>query len=145
GRSVREPQHTRKAMTDLKEAKILILAANGFEEKELTVPRDELREAGAKVEVATPDGKPVRGWDHTDWGDKAEADLKIADVDPARYQELVLPGGQINPDLLRINAQAISVIKAFLDSGKPVAAICHAPWLLIQADAVKGLNLTSYK
>lgn len=132
-------------MTDIKDAKILILAANGFEQQELTVPRDELRKAGAKVDVATPDGKPVRGWNKTDWGDTAAADLKIADVKTEDYQALVLPGGQINPDILRINADAMKVIKTFLESGKPVAAICHAPWLLIQADAVRGLQLTSYK
>jgi len=132
-------------MTDIKDARILILAANGFEQLELTVPRDELRKAGAKVEVATPDGNAVRGWSKTDWGDKAEADLEIADARPDDYQALVLPGGQINPDLLRIDADAMKVIKAFLESGKPVAAICHAPWLLIQADAVRGLSLTSYK
>jgi len=132
-------------MTDIKDARILILAANGFEQLELTVPRDELRKAGAKVDVATPDGKPVRGWNKTDWGDNADADLGIAEVKPEDYQALVLPGGQINPDLLRINADAMKIIKTFLDSGKTVAAICHAPWLLIQADAVKGLSMTSYK
>jgi protease I len=133
------------AMTDIRDARILILATNGFEQLELTVPRDELREAGAKVDVATPDGKPIRGWNKTDWGDTAEADLKIADARPDNYQALVLPGGQINPDLLRVDADAMKVIRAFLDSGKPVAAICHAPWLLIQADAVRGLSLTSYR
>ncbi|MBV8392976.1 MAG: type 1 glutamine amidotransferase [Alphaproteobacteria bacterium] len=132
-------------MTDIKDARILILSAHGFEQDELMVPRDELRKAGAKVDVATPDGKPVRGWNHTDWGKTAEADLKIADAKCENYQAIVLPGGQINPDLLRINEDAMKVIHAFLDSGKPVAAICHAPWLLIQADAVKGLTLTSYK
>jgi deglycase len=132
-------------MTDIKDARILILAANGFEQLELTVPRDELRKAGARVDVATPDGKPVRGWNKTDWGEKADADLGIAEVKPEDYHALVLPGGQINPDILRVNADAMKIIKAFLDGGKPVAAICHAPWLLIQADAVKGLQLTSYK
>jgi protease I len=132
-------------MTEIKDAHILILSANGFEQLELTVPRDELRQAGAKVDVATPDGKPVRGWNKTDWGESTDADLKIADAKPDDYQALVLPGGQINPDLLRINEDAMKVIKAFIDSGKPVAAVCHAPWLLIQADAVKGLTLTSYK
>lgn len=132
-------------MTDTKDARILIISTNGFEQLELTVPRDELRKAGAKVDVATPDGKKIRGWNKTDWGEDAEADLAIAEVKPDNYQALVLPGGQINPDILRINADAMKVIKTFLDSGKPVAAICHAPWLLIQADAVKGLQLTSYK
>jgi protease I len=132
-------------MTDIKDARILILATHGFEQLELTVPRDELRKAGAKVDVASPDGKPIRGWNKTDWGETAPADLKIADAKLDDYQALVLPGGQINPDILRINPDAMKVVKAFIDSGKPVAAICHAPWLLVQADAVRGLNVTSYK
>jgi protease I len=132
-------------MTDIKDARILIIATNGFEQLELTVPRDELRKAGAKVDVASTDGKPIRGWDKTDWGETAEADLKMADAKPDGYHALVLPGGQINPDILRLNPDAMKIVEAFLDSGKPVAAICHAPWLLIQADAVRGLSLTSYK
>jgi protease I len=132
-------------MPSIRDARILILAANGFEQSELMVPRDELRKAGAKVEVATPDGKPVRGWKMKDWGDTADADLKIADAKPDNYQALVLPGGQINPDLLRINPDAMKVVRAFLASGKPVAAICHAPWLLVEADAVRGRSVTSYK
>lgn len=132
-------------MTDIKDARILILATTGFEQLELTVPRDELRKAGATVEVASPEGKPIRGWNKVDWGEAVSSDLKIADVKPENYQALVLPGGQINPDLLRVNEEAMKVVKAFLDSGKPVAAICHAPWLLVQADAVRGLSITSYK
>ncbi len=132
-------------MTDIKDARILILATHGFEQLELTVPRDELRKAGAKVDVASPEGKPIRGWNKTDWGESVPSDLKIDEVKPDRYQALVLPGGQINPDILRITPDAMKVVKAFLDSGKPVAAICHAPWLLVQADAVRGLTLTSYK
>ena len=132
-------------MTDMKDARILILATTGFEQLELTVPRDELRKAGAKVDVASPEGKPIRGWNKVDWGEMVTSDLRIADVKPDDYQALVLPGGQINPDILRINPDAMKVVKAFIDSGKPVAAICHAPWLLVQADAVRGLTLTSYK
>jgi protease I len=131
-------------MTDIKDARILILATHGFEQLELTVPRDELRKAGAKVDVASPEGKPIRGWNKTDWGETVPSDLKIDEVKPDDYQALVLPGGQINPDLLRVNPDAMKVVKAFLDSGKPVAAICHAPWLLVQADAVRGVNITSY-
>jgi protease I len=132
-------------MPNIRDARILIIAATGFEQAELTVPRDELRKAGAKVEVATPDGQAIRGWNMKDWGEMADADLKIADVNPANFNAIVLPGGQINPDLLRINRDAMKVILAFLDSGKPVAAICHAPWLLVEADAVRGRTLTSYK
>jgi protease I len=132
-------------MPSIRDARILILSANGFEQSELMVPRDELRKAGARVDVATPDGKPVRGWKLKDWGDMADADLAIANANPADYQALVLPGGQINPDLLRVNPDAMRVVRAFLDSGKPVAAICHGPWLLVEADAVRGLDVTSYK
>ena len=131
-------------MTDIKDARILILAANGFEQDELLVPLDELRKAGAKVEVATPDGKPVRGWNHTDWGKTAEADLKIADAKCDDYQAIVLPGGQINPDLLRVNDKALKFIRAFYDQGKVVAAVCHAPWLLIETGIIRGRRATSY-
>lgn len=132
-------------MPSIRDVRILILAANGFEQSELTVPRDKLRKAGAHVDVASPDGKPVRGWKVRDWGDTADADLAIPAVKPEQYHALVLPGGQINPDLLRVNPDAMKVVRAFLDSGKPVAAICHGPWLLVEADAVRGRELTSYK
>ncbi|TCT02387.1 type 1 glutamine amidotransferase domain-containing protein [Aquabacter spiritensis] len=131
-------------MTDIRESRILIIATNGFEQSELMVPRDDLRKAGATVDVASQDGQPIRGWDMKDWGETVPADLKISAVDPARYDALVLPGGQINPDVLRADPEAMRVVKAFLASGKPVAAICHAPWLLIEADAVRGRNVTSY-
>jgi protease I len=132
-------------MPKIHDARILILAANGFEQTELTVPRDELRLAGAHVEVASPEGQPIRGWKINDWGETVEPDMDILEVDPSNYDALVLPGGQINPDLLRVNLDAMKVIHAFLDSGKIVAAICHAPWLLVEADAVKGRDVTSYK
>ncbi|MDQ0391480.1 type 1 glutamine amidotransferase domain-containing protein [Labrys monachus] len=132
-------------MPKINEARILILATNGFEQLELTVPRDELRKAGARVEVASLDGKPIRGWDKVDWGDTVPADLKIADARPNDYTALVLPGGVINPDRLRIDEATMKIVRAFLDSGKVVAAICHAPWLLVQADAVRGRDVTSFK
>jgi protease I len=132
-------------MPSIRDARILILSADGVEQAELTVPRDELRKAGAQVQVATPDGKPVRGWNHKDWGETIEADLKIVDAAPGDYQAIVLPGGQINPDLLRVNQDAMTVLRGFLDSDKVVAAICHGPWLLVEADAVRGLTVTSYK
>ena len=132
-------------MPKIADARVLILATNGFEQSELTVPRDELRRAGAKVDVASPEGKPIRGWNAKDWGETVESDCKIADVKPADYDALVLPGGQINPDLLRVDKDALQVIRAFIDSGKVVAAVCHAPWLLIEADAVRGREMTSYK
>lgn len=131
-------------MTAISQAKILIIATNGFEQAELEVPRDKLRAAGAKVDVATPDGKEIKGWDRTDWGRPAQADRKIADTRCQNYDALVIPGGVINPDKLRMDRDAMKLVKAFLDSGKVVAAVCHGPWLLVQADALKGRQATSW-
>ncbi len=126
------------------ESKILIVSDNGFEQSELEVPRDALREHGATVHVATPDGAAVRGWQGKDWGETVEADMSLNDADMADYDALVLPGGQMNPDLLRVNPTAIALIKAFHAAGKPIAAVCHAPWLLIEAGLVNGVRATSY-
>jgi protease I len=131
-------------MTDIKDARILIIAANGFEQSELEVPRDRLREAGAKVEIASPDGKTIRGWKHKDWGTEVSADLSLADAKESDYTALVIPGGVMNPDQLRVNDDAMKLVKDFLASGKVVAAVCHGPWLLVQADALRGRNATSY-
>ncbi|GJE58824.1 type 1 glutamine amidotransferase domain-containing protein [Methylobacterium trifolii] len=135
-------------MPDITSAKILILATDGFEETELTVPQSRLRQAGATVHVVAPQSREhkesIRGWDKTDWGKNVAVDHDLEDIDPAAYDALVLPGGQINPDKLRLEAKALEVIRAFLTSGKVVAAICHAPWLLIEAGAVKGRDLTSF-
>ncbi|HCJ00321.1 MAG TPA: protease [Sulfitobacter sp.] len=128
-------------MTD---AKILILATDGFEQSELLRPLDDLKANGATVHVATPDGEAITGWDENDWGKEVAADLKLADVKVEDYHAIVLPGGQINPDLLRANKDAVSLIKSFADAGKTVAAICHAPWLLIEAGVIKGRAATSY-
>lgn len=132
-------------MTDIKQSRILIIATDGFEQSELTVPRDKLRQAGAKVEVASPSGRAIRGWNHTDWGDSVDVDLKIADAKPEQYDALVIPGGQINPDKLRVDGDAMGAVKAFLKDGKVVAAICHGPWLLVEADAVRDRAVTSFK
>jgi protease I len=135
-------------MTDIKQAKILIIATDGFEETELTVPQAKLAEAGATVTVASPRSRQnestIRGWDKTDWGKDVSVDTNLESVDPAAYDALVLPGGQINPDKLRLEPKAIEIIKSFLTSGKVVAAICHGPWLLIEAGAAKGRDLTSF-
>jgi protease I len=132
-------------MTSIRDARILILATDGFEQLELTTPRDELRNAGARVEVASPKGGEIRGWNKTDWGETVPSDLAIANVKPDDYDALVLPGGVINPDKLRIDGAAMKIVRSFMESGKVVAAICHGPWLLVQADAVRGLTMTSYK
>lgn len=131
-------------MTDTATSNILIIATNGFEQSELEVPRDELRAAGARVDVATPDGKAIRGWQKKDWGRMANADLMISEAKCEDYDALVLPGGVINPDALRINVDAMALVHAFLASGKVVAAVCHGPWLLVQADALRGRQATSW-
>ena len=132
-------------MTAITESKILIMATDDFEEVELTTPLKKLREAGATVHVATLDGEKIKAWDQDHWSIDVAGDLKIADVKVEDYDAIVLPGGQINPDLLRVEEDAINVIKGFVTHGKIVAAICHAPWLLIEADVVKGREMTSYK
>lgn len=131
-------------MSELKGKKIALLAANGFEQDEFTKPKEALEKAGAEVTVISPEEKQVKGWKHTDWGDTFDVDVKLDHAKPEDYDALVLPGGQMNPDLLRINKQAIAFIKHFFDSGKPVGAICHAPWLVIEAGEAKGRRLTSW-
>jgi protease I len=131
-------------MSGIKTARILIIATDGFEQSELEVPRDALREAGACVDVASPNGKEIRGWEHTDWGKFAPVDLKISEVDADKYAALVIPGGVMNPDKLRVEEDAMRVVRAFLDSGKIIAAVCHGPWLLVQADALRNRQATSY-
>jgi protease I len=136
-------------MPKISKAKILILATDGFEQSELEVPRAKLKEAGALVHVVAPkqrmDKKEIRGWKDKDWGSGVAVDRELADASEGFYDALVLPGGQMNPDTLRQTPEAMELIKAFVNSGKPVAAICHAPWLLIEANAVRGRKATSYK
>ncbi|MFG1224025.1 DJ-1/PfpI/YhbO family deglycase/protease [Xanthobacter wiegelii] len=124
--------------------RILILATNGFEQSELEVPRDRLKEAGAQVHVVSPERGEIKGWDKKDWGRPVPVDKTLAEVRETEYDAIVLPGGQINPDLLRVDPAAIGLIKSFYDAGKTVAAICHAPWLLVEAGLVKGKRMTSY-
>lgn len=131
-------------MPNINTAKIAILATNGFEQSELEVPRDKLRSAGATVHVVTPDGESIRGWDKADWGATVEADRAVSEVDVSDYDALVLPGGQINPDLLRVNEAAVALVRDFVREGRIVAAVCHAPWLLIEAGVVEGRDMTSY-
>ena len=131
-------------MPTIAKANVLIIATHGFEQSELEFPRDQLRAKGATVDIATLDGEPATGWDGVDWGREAPADLRIADADPTRYDALVLPGGQINPDLLRVEPEVIALIRAFDSAGKPLAAICHAPWLLAEAELCGGREMTSY-
>lgn len=129
---------------ELNGKRILILATNGFEQSELEVPRDRLRAAGATVEVVSPQTGEIKGWDKTDWGRPVKVDKSLDQAKADDYDAIVLPGGQINPDLLRVNQTALDLIRSFYDSGKTVAAVCHAPWLLIETGIAKGRKMTSY-
>jgi protease I len=130
---------------DISGKKILILATHGFEQSELEVPRDRLKAAGATVHVVSPEKGEIKGWDKKDWGRPVKVDYTIDQASADEYDAIVLPGGQINPDFLRINEKALKLIRAFHDQGKVIAAICHAPWLLIETGLVKGRKATSYK
>ena len=131
--------------TRITDRRILIMATDGFEQSELEVPLQKLKEAGAEVQIASLEEGQIKGWNEDDWGGKVDVDLLIADARADDYDALVLPGGQINPDLLRVEEKAITLIQDFAEAGKPVAAICHAPWLLVEAGLAKGRNLTCYK
>jgi len=131
-------------MTKINNARIIILATHGFEQSELEVPRDQLNAAGAEVHVMSPDGEAIKGWDDGDWGREAEVQFKLGDVKPSAYDAIVLPGGQINPDILRTIPEAVEFVKSMHNDGKVVAAICHAPWMLVEAGIVEGRKVTSY-
>lgn len=132
-------------MTDIKSAKIAILSTNGFEQSELFQPKKALEAAGATVHVVSPEAGSIKGWEDGNWGDSVDVDVLLKDARAEDYDALVLPGGQMNPDILRTLPEAIRFVKSFFDADKPLAAICHAPWLLIEAGIVRDLSLTSYK
>ena len=123
---------------------VAILATDGFEQSELLSPRDALREAGATVHVVSPASGSIKGWDEDDWGDSVDVDAALGDADAADYDALVLPGGQMNPDKLRMDDDALAFVKAFARAGKPVAAVCHAPWLVVEAGLAEGRDMTSW-
>jgi len=130
--------------TQLNGRRIAILVADGFEQVEMTEPRKALDEAGARTELISPNPDNVKGWQHTNWGDEFKVDVPLSRADADKYDGLVLPGGVMNPDKLRSNTQALDFVRAFFDAGKPVAAICHGPWTLIDAGVAKGRVMTSY-
>ena len=131
-------------MQNLQGKSIAILATNGFEQSELEVPRDKLREAGATVHVVSLESGQIKGWDKDDWGRAVDVDKTLDSVSADDYDAIVLPGGQINPDLLRVEQKAIDFITKFWTDKKVVAAICHAPWLLVETGIAKGRKMTSY-
>lgn len=131
-------------MPAIADSRILIVATHGFEESELIKPLNVLIAKGAKVDIAAPEAGEIKSWLHKDWGKSVKVDLTLTEVKIDEYDALVLPGGQMNPDTLRIDDNALAIIKGFLAKSKTVAAICHAPALLIEAGAVKGRRVTSY-
>jgi len=131
-------------MADLNNKKVAILTEEGFEQVELTSPQEALKAAGATVHVISPEGGEIKAWDKTNWGITVTADKKLADVSPDDYDALVLPGGVLNPDKLRQDKDAVAFVSAFLDEGKPVAAICHGPQTLIETGMISGRRMTSY-
>ena len=133
------------SLSSLDGARVAILATDGFEQSELMEPRAALSDAGATVTVVSPASGSIQGWHGGDWGDTVPVDTALGDADAADFDALVLPGGQINPDVLRANADAVGFVKAFAEAGKPVAAICHAPWLVVEAGLAEGRHMTSYK
>jgi protease I len=128
----------------LKGKKIAILATDGFEQSELMEPMKNLEDAGAKVMVLSIKPGEIKGWTMGDWGKTVKVDGLVKDAKPAEFDALVLPGGQMNPDKLRMDKDAVAFVKAFAESGKTVAAICHGPWTLIEAGVVKGKTMTSW-
>ena len=124
--------------------KIAILATDGFEQSELEKPKKALEDEGATTHIVSIESGSIKGWKHTDWGDKVDVDVKLSDAQPKDYDGLLLPGGVMNPDKLRANPDAVDFVAAFMREGKPVAAICHGPWTLIETGLLKGRKMTSY-
>ena len=124
--------------------KIAILATDGFEQSELLKPRAALDEAGATTEIVSLKGGSIKAWNEGNWGETVKVDRTVADADADDYDGLMLPGGVLNPDKLRLHEEAVEFARAFFEAGKPVAAICHGPQLLIEAEVVRGRRVTSY-
>ena len=129
---------------ELRGQRVAALVENGFEQSELLKPKNALEQAGAAVDIVSPQVDEVRGWEHTDWGKTIKVDRPLDQARPDEYDALLLPGGVMNPDKLRISPKAVEFVRSFVTSGKPIAAICHAPWILIEADAVRARKVTSW-
>jgi protease I len=131
-------------MKNLTGKKVAILATDGFEQAELLEPRSALRAAGAETTVVSLKAGEIKGWNEKDWGESVPVDLTLDEAKPDDFDDLLLPGGVMNPDKLRMNPKAVEFARAFFDAGKPIAAICHGPWLLVEAGIVDGKTLTSW-
>jgi protease I len=132
------------ASNNLQGKKVAILVTDGFEQVELTEPKRALEQAGATAQVVSPKDGKVKGWNHTEWGEEIPVDIPLANAQAGAFDALLLPGGVMNPDKLRMNPDAVQFVKDFVDSQKPIAAICHGPWTLIEAGAVRDRTITSY-
>ena len=124
--------------------RVMILATNGFEQSELEGPKERLEKAGYKTVVVSPESGEITGWEGKDWGSAVKVDLSLAEANAKEFDALVLPGGQMNPDILRMETRAIELIREFSATRKPIAAICHAPWLLAEADILAGRKVTGW-
>jgi len=131
-------------MSHLIGKKVAILVEDGFEQVELTSPKEALEEHGAQTYIISPKRGNVKGWEHTKWGEEFPVDVAIEEANANDYDALLLPGGVMNPDKLRTNKKAVQFVRSFFDQGKPVAAICHGPWMLVEAGVVNGRKVTSY-
>lgn len=128
----------------LENKKVAILATDGFEQSELFEPKKAVEEAGATTHIVSLKSGEIKGWDEKDWGDTIAVDVTVAEANDDDYDALILPGGVMNPDKLRMDEKAVAFVKSFVDAGKPIGAICHAPWTLINAGGVNGKTLTSW-
>jgi protease I len=131
-------------MQSLKGKKVAILVEDGFEQIEMTSPKEALEQAGAETHIISPKRDKVKGWEHTKWGDEFPVDVAIEQANANDYDALLLPGGVMNPDKLRTSKPAVEFVRNFFSQNKPVASICHGPWLLVEADVVRGRKVTSY-
>ena len=131
-------------MATLSGKKVAIITENGFEESELTSPKKALEEAGAQVDIISPQQQKVKAWDHDHWSIELPVNVNIDKAKPEDYDALVIPGGVMNPDQMRMNAKCVEFAQRFLEEGKPVAAICHGPQLLIETGLINGRTMTSY-
>jgi protease I len=127
-----------------KSKRVAILVTNGFEQVEMTEPRKALEAAGFQTKLVSPAKGEVQGWNHDEKAEKFRVDMELNSANPAEYDALLLPGGVRNPDELRMIPEAVEFVKSFFEDGKPVAAICHGPWMLVEADAVRGKRVTSW-
>jgi protease I len=130
--------------SNLQGKRIAILATDGFEQVELTEPKKALDQAGAQTVVIAPKSEEIKGWNHTEWGDKVKVDRTLDQVKPDEFDALLLPGGVMNPDSLRMEPKAVNFVREFSQSGRPVASICHGPWMLVEAGVVNGKTITSW-